>query len=88
MEVENTLSKKIDTAGQRASYDRNCKNLLANKQIKKGYSIWVCTNPPKYRRNTITSYSMNERNIVGKVAEQRESYDLLTVLTMTRPKTY
>ncbi|MCM1246764.1 MAG: hypothetical protein NC293_14085, partial [Roseburia sp.] len=33
MEIENTLAKKIDTAGQRASYDNNCRNLLANKQI-------------------------------------------------------
>ncbi len=205
MEVENTLAKKIDVAGQKASYDSNCKNLLANKQIlawilktcvtefkdcsikdieekyiegtpqisevaihrdesaefidgigkedvtmkegtaiydiyfwvispkdgemirllinvesqndfypgyplikrgvyycsrmissqyrtefsgshyekiKKVYSIWVCTNPPKYRRNTITAYSMNETNIVGEVAEQKGNYDLLTVLTI------
>ena len=33
MEVENTLSKKIDTAGQNASYDAYCRNLLVNKQI-------------------------------------------------------
>lgn len=33
MEVENTLAKKIDVAGQKASYDSNCKILLANKQI-------------------------------------------------------
>lgn len=205
MEVENILAKKIDAAGQNASYDSNCRNLLANKQIlawilktcvtefkdcsikdieekyiqgtpqisevavhrdesaefidgigkedvsmkegtaiydiyfwvispkdggmirllinvesqndfypgyplvkrgvyycsrmissqygtefsdshyeklKKVYSIWVCTSPPKYRRNTITAYSMNEQNIVGEVAEQRENYDLLTVLAI------
>lgn len=52
------------------------------EKIKKVYSIWVCTNPPKYRRNTITAYSMNEQNIVGNVADQREDYDLLTVLTV------
>ena len=52
------------------------------EKIKKVYSIWVCTNPPKYRRNTITAYSMNEKNIVGEVAEQRENYELLTVLTI------
>lgn len=33
LEVENTLSKKIDTAGQNASYDAYCRNLLVNKQI-------------------------------------------------------
>ena len=33
MEVENTLAKKIDTAGQNASYDAYCRNLLVNRQI-------------------------------------------------------
>ena len=205
MEVENTLSKKIDTAGQNASYDAYCRNLLVNKQIlarilktcvkefhdcpikdieekyikgtpkvhevaahrdetaefidgmgredvgmkekpitydiffrvlspkddemlemiinveskkdfypgyplikrgiyycsrmissqygtempdtcyeklKKVYSIWICSNPPKYRKNTITAYSMKERNLVGSVAEKEENYDMLTVLTV------
>ena len=205
MEVENTLSKKIDTAGQNASYDAYCRNLLVNKQIlarilktcvkefhdcpikdieekyikgtpkvhevaahrdetaefidgmgredvgmkekpitydiffrvlspkddemlemiinvesqkdfypgyplikrgiyycsrmiasqygtempdtcyeklKKVYSIWICSNPPKYRKNTITAYSMKEQNLVGSVAEKEENYDMLTVLTV------
>lgn len=205
MEVENTLSKKIDTAGQNASYDAYCRNLLVNKQIlarilktcvkefhdcpikdieekyikgtpkvhevaihrdetaefidgmgkedvgmkekpitydiffrvlspkddkmlqmiinvesqkdfypgyplikrgiyycsrmissqygtempdscyeklKKVYSIWICSNPPKYRKNTITAYSMNEKNLVGSVTEKEENYDMLTVLTV------
>ena len=33
MEAENTLSKRITAAGQNASYDSYCRNLLANKQI-------------------------------------------------------
>ena len=205
MEVENTLSKKIDTAGQNASYDAYCRNLLVNKQIlarilktcvkefhdcpikdieekyikgtprvhevaahrdetaefidgmgredvgmkekpitydiffrvlspkddemlemiinvesqkyfypgyplikrdiyycsrmissqygtempdtcygklKKVYSIWICSNPPKYRKNTITAYSMKEQNLGGSVAEKEENYDMLTVLTV------
>ena len=205
MEVENTLSKKIDTAGQNASYDAYCRNLLVNKQIlarilktcvkefhdcpikdieekyikgtpkvhevaahrdetaefidgmgredvgmkekpitydiffrvlspkddemlemiinvesqkdfypgyplikrgiyycsrmissqygtempdtcyeklKKVYSIWICSNPPKYRKNTINAYSMKEQNLVGSVAEKEENYDMLTVLTV------
>jgi len=205
LEVENTLSKKIDTAGQNASYDAYCRNLLVNKQIlarilktcvkefhdcpikdieekyikgtprvhevaahrdetaefidgmgredvgmkekpitydiffrvlspkddemlemiinvesqkdfypgyplikrgiyycsrmissqygtempdtcyeklKKVYSIWICSNPPKYRKNTITAYSMKEQNLVGSVAEKEENYDMLTVLTV------
>lgn len=33
MKIENILAKRIDTAGQNASYDSYCKRLLANKQI-------------------------------------------------------
>ena len=33
MEVENTLAKNIDTAGDKAAYDTACKRLLANKVI-------------------------------------------------------
>lgn len=47
------------------------------EKLKKVYSIWVCTNPPQYRRNTITAYSMNEQNVVGKVTEQKENYEVL-----------
>lgn len=36
MEVENTLAKRIATAGVNASYDNYCKRLLANKQILAG----------------------------------------------------
>ena len=32
-------------------------------KIKKVYSIWVCMNPPKNRRNTITQYSIQEKHI-------------------------
>ena len=52
------------------------------KEIRKVYSIWVCAKPPKYRRNTITEYSMQERNLVGEVTEGRENFDLLTVLVV------
>lgn len=52
------------------------------EKLKKVYSIWICHNPPKYRKNTITAYSMNERNLVGDVTEKEETYDLLTVLAV------
>ncbi len=50
------------------------------EKLKKVYSIWICTNAPKYRQNTITSYSIVERNIVGNVKEKKRNYDLLTVI--------
>lgn len=48
--------------------------------IKKVYSIWICTNPPDYRKNTITGYSMCEMNIVGNVEEEPTNYDLLNLI--------
>lgn len=48
--------------------------------IKKVYSIWVCARPPKNRENSITSYSLTERNIVGNVKEPIQNYDLMTAV--------
>ena len=44
--------------------------------IKKVYSIWVCTNPPKYRENTIytTSVRMKERS--GRMGRLIKGYGL------------
>jgi len=50
------------------------------EKIKKVYSVWICIDPPKRRRNTITSYQMAEKNIVGAVHEKVQNYDLLTVI--------
>ena len=47
--------------------------------IKKVYSIWLCMKPPKKYANTITEYSMEEKNIFGKFTGV-ENYDLLSVL--------
>ena len=48
--------------------------------IKKVASIWVCMNPPKGRENTITSYSIVEKNLIGSVKEPAENYDLMTAV--------
>ena len=50
------------------------------ENLKKVYSIWLCLNAPKERRNTITEYGMTERNIVGKVREDRTNYDLMKIV--------
>ena len=49
------------------------------EKIRKVYSIWICLNPPKYRRNSINTYSFYENQLVGNVAELKENYDLMTV---------
>ena len=50
------------------------------EKIRKVYSIWICPNPPKKRENTITRYFIQEEDLVGKVSERKENYDLLTVV--------
>ena len=50
------------------------------EKIKKVYSIWICMNPPKGRENTITEYSITEKNRIGNVKEKIENYDLLTTI--------
>lgn len=49
-------------------------------KIKKVYSIWICENPPKKRRNTINRYSICEENLVGNGKEETEHYDLLSAV--------
>ena len=49
-------------------------------KIKKVYSIWVCMNPPKNRRNTITQYSIQEKHIIGEAVEQIRNYDLMSAV--------
>ena len=36
--------------------------------------------PPKGRENTITSYSITEKNLIGTVEEPVENYDLMTAV--------
>lgn len=50
------------------------------ENIKKVYSIWICMNPPKYRRNSINRYSIKEEHLVGNSSEKVENYDLLTAI--------
>lgn len=49
--------------------------------IKKVYSIWLCMEPPMKYANTITEYSMNEKDIYGEFIGE-ENYDLLSVLVI------
>ena len=50
--------------------------------IKKVYSIWVCINVPSYLANSIISYSMEQKVLVGnpKQLEAKENYDLIQVI--------
>lgn len=50
------------------------------EKIKKVYSIWICMNPPKNRENSITSYLISEKNLIGDVKETKSNYDLMTAV--------
>lgn len=50
------------------------------QKIKKVYSIWLCINPAKNAKNSVTKYKMTEERMIGDVHEDVRNYDLLTVV--------
>ena len=50
------------------------------ENIKKVYSIWICFDPPKNRRNTINMYQITEKQVVGDVYEDSALYDLMRIV--------
>ncbi|MBR3811526.1 MAG: hypothetical protein IKJ16_04240 [Agathobacter sp.] len=50
------------------------------EKIQKVYSVWICMNPPKERSNTITQYSISEKNLYGNMEEEKEYYDLMNAI--------
>ena len=50
------------------------------EKIRKVCSIWICANPPEYRKNTISKYTIKEENSIGEVKEKKANYDLITVV--------
>ena len=49
-------------------------------EIQKVYSIFICLNPPGYRKNTINRYSIKEEQLFGDAEEEVSSYDLMTAI--------
>ena len=50
------------------------------EKLKKVYSVWICTHPPRNRENTITRYLFHEENLIGNVKEKEQNYDLMSVI--------
>ena len=50
------------------------------QKIKKVASIWICTNPPQCLYNTIARYSLEKTDIVGETRDNKDDYDLITVV--------
>ena len=45
------------------------------EKLEKVYSIWICTAPPKYMKNSINLYSLSEKKFYGKAFIKKEYYD-------------
>ena len=48
--------------------------------IKKVYSIWICTGTPKYIGNAISLYEIHKTDIVGKIPDNSEDYDKMCIV--------
>ena len=86
-EVEN-LSYDIVTRGiyycARMIFSQKQREFVKSEyeKIKKLYSIWVCTRcKEEYRKDTITSYSFEQTNVVGNYPD-KDKYDLMTVVVI------
>lgn len=55
--------------------------------LKKVYSIWICTDPPHYSENTINRYSIGEEHLYGNLSFPRENFDLLQLVFICLGKT-
>lgn len=69
------LSAQLGTEFKDSQYDN----------IKKVYSIWICTNVPYYAKNTITEYSIMQKNLFGYMPDKNR-YDLLSVIMILLPE--
>ncbi len=52
------------------------------QNIRKVYSVWICTNPSRKKENSIMKYSIREEAVAGKAEEAVSDYDLMTVVMM------
>ena len=48
--------------------------------IKKVFSIWICTMSPKDKQNSITRFSFKQENLVGNATFDLKEYDLLELV--------
>ena len=58
------------------------------EDIKKVYSIWVCTNPSHQPRQAISQYGLRESLLLGQAGVARQDYDLLSVVFLYLSDTF
>lgn len=64
------ISAQLDTEFEIPKYD----------ELKKVYSIWVCMDAPQYIGNSISSYSIEKKDIVKGIPDNKQAYDKLSVV--------
>ena len=59
----------------------------ADYNIKKVYSIWICTNPNKEMEDTINLYTFNEINIIGNYTREKD-YKYINIIMINLGEGY
>ena len=52
------------------------------QKLQKVYSIWICMNANKAKRNSMNVYQNIETNIIGNYQAKKEDYDLINVIIL------
>ena len=50
--------------------------------VQKVITLWICLRHARYKDNTINTYRIEERNIIGHLKHQKEFYDLMEIILL------
>ena len=50
--------------------------------VQKVITLWICLRHARYKDNTINTYRIEERNIVGHLKHAKEFYDLMEIILL------
>lgn len=64
------ISAQLNTEFEIPKYD----------DLKKVYSIWICMEAPQYIGNAIARYSLEKKDIVDGIPDNKQAYDKLSVV--------
>ena len=64
------ISAQLNTEFENPKYD----------DLKKVYSIWICMEAPQYIGNAIARYSLEKKDIVDGIPDNKQAYDKLSVV--------
>ena len=68
-----------------SEYGREFENMDYNNMVKV-YSIWICSEPPKSKENSISGIRFDKYNIVNSIEMEKESYDYIDVIIINLNK--